>query len=109
MTDFAQTRIDRPELTARVDAGLDAGAVLVIADAGFGKTTVVEEALRSRGEEAVWLRATVADRDPGRLLARLVERLRSRLPGVAEDHAERLARALEPIDELPKDPRFRGG
>lgn len=98
MIDLAQARIERAELTRRLELGLDQGSVILLADAGFGKTTALEQALTLRGDTVVWLRAAHADRDPGRLVARLVERLRARLPGVAEDHADRLARAIEPLD-----------
>ena len=98
MIAFAQPRIERAELTRRLDLGLDRGSVVLVADAGFGKTTALELALSRRGDPAVWLRATQADRDPGRLLARLVERMRAQLPGVAEDHADRLAQAVAPLD-----------
>jgi ATP/maltotriose-dependent transcriptional regulator MalT/DNA-binding SARP family transcriptional activator len=98
MTDFAQTRIERPELTGRLAAGLDRGSLLLLADAGFGKTTALEDALSERDGSAVWLRATEADRDPGRLVARLVDRVRTGLPGVGDEHADRLARAIEPLD-----------
>lgn len=98
MVDFAQTRIERTVLIRRLADGFDRGSVVLVADAGFGKTTALEQALAERGDAVVWLRVTAADRDPGRLVARLVKGVRGRLPGVAEEHADRLARALEPLD-----------
>lgn len=98
MIDFALARIERPELTRRLMLGLDQGSVMLIADAGFGKTTAFEQALNRHGGPAVRLHATRADRDPGRLIARLVDGVRAALPGAAEDHADRLARAFEPLD-----------
>ena len=98
MIDFVQPRIERPELTRRLAAGLDRGSVVLIADAGFGKTTALEQALSAHGGTVAWLRVTSADRDPGRLVARLIRRVRAQLPGVAEDHEARLARAIEPLD-----------
>ncbi len=98
MTVVTQTRIDRPELIRRLMDGLDHGSVILVGDAGFGKTTALEQALARWGRPAVWLRATAADRDPGRFVTRLVQGVRSQLPGVAEDHAERLAGAIEPLD-----------
>ncbi len=95
---FVQARIERAELDRRLAQGLDQGSVVLLADAGFGKTTALEQALGRRNGSAVWVRATAADRDPGRLVARLMERVRAQLPGVGEDHARRLARALDPLD-----------
>lgn len=94
----AQPRIQRGELTRRLASGFDRGSVVLLADAGFGKTTALEQALGERDGHSVWLRATEADRAPGRLVARLVDRVRTEIPGVAEDHAERLARAVDPLD-----------
>jgi DNA-binding SARP family transcriptional activator/tetratricopeptide (TPR) repeat protein len=93
-----ETRIERPELTERLTDAIVRGSVLLVADAGFGKTTSLEQALERDGTRTVWLRATNADRDPGRLVARLVQALRAEIPGVADEHAERLAVAAEPID-----------
>ncbi|MGH2957219.1 MAG: AAA family ATPase, partial [Solirubrobacterales bacterium] len=98
MIEATQTRIERPELTGRLVDSLERGSLVLIADAGFGKTIALEQALARREGAAVWLRAASPDRDPGRLVARLVEAIRSELPGVAEDYAERFAGALEPLD-----------
>ncbi len=98
MIEVTQTRIERPELTGRLASRLQRGSVILVADAGFGKTTALEQALAERGGSAVWVRATRTDRDPGRLVRRLVEAIRAELPGVAEDYAERLSAAVEPVD-----------
>lgn len=96
--EVSQTRIERPELTERLTDSLDRGSVVLVADAGFGKTTALEQALGRRSGPVVWLRTARTDRDPGRLVGRLVEAIRAELPGVAEDYAERLAAAIEPLD-----------
>ena len=72
--------------------------MILLADAGFGKTTALEQALALRTGPAVWLRMARTDHDPGRLVGRLLEAVRAELPGVADEHAERLAAAIEPID-----------
>jgi ATP/maltotriose-dependent transcriptional regulator MalT len=69
MIEVAETRIERPELTGRLTHSLDRGSVILVADAGFGKTTALEQALAQRGGPTVWLRTARADRDPGRLVA----------------------------------------
>ncbi len=96
--EVAQTRIERPALTQRLADALDRGSVVLVADAGFGKTTALEQALGLRGGPAVWLHSARSDRDPGRLVGRLVDAIRRELPGTTEDYAERLAAALEPVD-----------
>lgn len=48
MIELAQARIERPELSGRLEAGLGRGSVLMIADAGFGKTTALGSADVSR-------------------------------------------------------------
>src|SRR5688500_17309846 len=101
MIDIAQARIERTELSDRLAAGIERGSVVLVADAGFGKTTALEAALSGRSDAAVWLRVPSAGRDPGRLVARLIDRVRGALPGVGQEQGERLARALEPID--PRD------
>src|SRR5262245_33231611 len=98
MIELTGSRIARPELTGRLAESLDRGSVVLVADAGFGKTTALEQALAARSGPAVWVRVSDADRDPGRLVAHLVEAIRTALPGVAEDHAERLAGAVEPLE-----------
>ncbi len=98
MTVHRETRVERPELTRRLTDGLEHGAVVLLADAGFGKTTALDGALAEWGRIAVWLRVTAPDRDPGRLVIRLAQGVRSRLPGVGEDQADRLTGAIEPVD-----------
>ena len=97
--EVTRTRIERPELGERLRQSLDRGSVMLVADAGFGKTTALEQALADGASPTVvWLRAAPTDRDPGRLVARLVEAVRAEVPGVAEEYAERLGAAVDPID-----------
>src|SRR5205823_2281809 len=71
---------------------------LLVAGAGFGKTTALEEALSLRGGAAAWVRCSELDRDPGRLLADLVHALAGAAPGAADALGERLAGAPLQID-----------
>jgi hypothetical protein len=41
---------------AKILAGVDRGSVLVVAEAGFGKTTAVEDAHAGSGIDAAWVR-----------------------------------------------------
>ena len=76
---------------------LDRGALLVIAGAGYGKTTLLEEALAARGWPMAWASVTENERDAGRLLVALLSALEAELPGVAGPLLERLASGTEPL------------
>lgn len=97
-TGVGLVRLERPDLTARILAGLDTGAVLVVADAGFGKTSALEQALTRGGLDAAWVRCGDAGGDAGRLVGLVVDAVRAALPGAADVLAERLAATREPVD-----------
>jgi hypothetical protein len=63
---ITEARIERNELSIRLTRGLDQGSVVLLADAGFGKTSALEQALAAWSGTAIWLHPTHADRDPGR-------------------------------------------
>ncbi len=98
VTVLATGAIERPGLSAHIDLALDAGSLLVIADAGFGKTTALRQALERTRVNAAWIGCGDAGGDPGRLLGLIVEAVRRVLPGAADALAERLASAREPVD-----------
>jgi DNA-binding SARP family transcriptional activator/tetratricopeptide (TPR) repeat protein len=74
-------RIARPALAHALASALDAGDALVVAGAGFGKTTAVEEALAGRSWRVAWIGCGFDD-DADRLLLRLVHALRRASPEV---------------------------
>jgi ATP/maltotriose-dependent transcriptional regulator MalT/DNA-binding SARP family transcriptional activator len=90
--------IARPRLVAKVRAALESGPVLVTAGPGFGKTTLLDQAVRGSSEAVAWIACTDAHRDPGRLLVALVEAIRRAMPGAADAFAERLAAAPGALD-----------
>src|SRR5690242_16119277 len=92
------THLSRARLTSRISDALDAGAVLLVAPAGYGKTVALADALQARHTATAWIRCDAADRDPGRLLRRLVSTLADAAPGVAEPIGEKLSRAPAPVD-----------
>ena len=57
--------LERPDLRARIRSALDAGSLLLIADAGFGKTTALRDALEHDGRDAAWVRCGDAGGDAG--------------------------------------------
>jgi LuxR family transcriptional regulator, maltose regulon positive regulatory protein len=94
----AAGRIARHDLNERLVAALDRGSLLLVAGAGFGKTTALEDALAARGGAVAWVRCSEAHRDPGRLLEDAIAALRQAVPGVADVLGEQLAAGAEPVD-----------
>jgi len=76
--------VARPRLAAQLDEGLRRGSrlLLVVAPAGYGKTTLLHEWLAGRGPAGphLWHTLGEADNDPPHLLAGLLAALRAALP-----------------------------
>ena len=92
-------RIPRPSLSRRIRDALEGGSLLVVADAGFGKTLALEEALDG-WRTAAWVACSEADREPGHLTVSVLTALRRALPGAVDVLAERLtvgAGTVEPV------------
>jgi ATP/maltotriose-dependent transcriptional regulator MalT/DNA-binding SARP family transcriptional activator len=92
-------QIARPALATRLASLLETGHLLLVAGAGWGKTMALEQCLERRGGVTVWVRCSEFDRDPGRLLADLVEALERAVPGAADVLGDRLASATGPVDQ----------
>ena len=65
----------RPRLLSRVEDAFRRRLTLVIADAGFGKSSLLQSAVGARS--AAWVTLDVADSRPGRLAARVLEAFRA--------------------------------
>src|SRR5215212_5848624 len=91
-------RLDRPELAARIGDALRARSVLLVAEAGFGKTAALEEALKRNNMTAGWVHCADAAGDAGRLLGLVLDAMRSALPGAADVLDDRLRSARDPVD-----------
>jgi ATP/maltotriose-dependent transcriptional regulator MalT/DNA-binding SARP family transcriptional activator len=92
-------RIARPALARALVDGLDAGSVLLVAGAGYGKTMAIEEALEQGGRRAIWLSCGGGTGgEGGRLLVDAVAGLRVAVPGLADVVGDALAMAAEPVD-----------
>ena len=72
--------VPRPRLTGKLAPGL----VLVCAPAGFGKTTLLADWLRSGGQPVAWLSLDVGDNDPARFWRHVVAALDRAQPGIGE-------------------------
>ena len=92
--------IERGRLAQPLRAALDAGGVVLVAGAGFGKTTVLEQVLAEDGAQVAWVGCTDTDRAPGSLLLRIVGAIGAVAPGATDVLAERLATAPTQIDPL---------
>ena len=64
------TRISRPALASRIAEALDGGSALLVAGAGYGKTTALEEAGALMDAAWSWIPLNDADSEPSRLLSR---------------------------------------
>lgn len=90
--------IERTGVTGLIIGGLEGGSVLLIAGAGYGKTTALRQALDRSGSAAAWVRCGDAGADAGRLLGLVLDAVARACPGAADAIAEQLGNAREPID-----------
>ena len=90
--------IPRDRLAQRVHLALEQGDLMLAAGAGFGKTTLLEQALGDVSTPVAWVRCTEIEREPGFLLMRIVRELAAAAPGTTDALAERLAVAAGQVD-----------
>jgi DNA-binding SARP family transcriptional activator len=90
--------IPRTRLAERISNGLDSGNVVLTAGAGFGKTTILEQALASRSSPVAWISCSDRERGPGILVTAIIDAVSRVAPGTTDALAERLAAGIEPID-----------
>jgi ATP/maltotriose-dependent transcriptional regulator MalT/DNA-binding SARP family transcriptional activator len=88
----------RARLAGRIGRALDAGAVIITAGAGSGKTTMLEQGMA--GRTAAWLSCSEGERAPGTLLMRIVDAVAGAAPGASDAVAERLATGMLPVEAL---------
>jgi LuxR family maltose regulon positive regulatory protein len=67
-----QTTVARPELVARIEAGSVRPLTLVVAPAGFGKTTLITQWIDATRMPVAWLSLDRGDNDPLRFLSYLL-------------------------------------
>jgi LuxR family maltose regulon positive regulatory protein len=90
--------VDRPRVDRALDAGGAASLTLVVAPAGYGKTTAVRAWCASRRVALAWITLDDGDNDPARLwryVASAVDRVR---PGVGRGALRRLGVAGGPVE-----------
>jgi len=74
--------IARPQLIHRLEQATAASLALIVAPAGYGKTTLLSDWVRCQARPISWLSLDSADNDPARFWAYIVAALQSALPGV---------------------------
>ena len=80
-------QVARPRLLARLDEGVARGLVLVCAPAGYGKTVLLADWTRLRGQPVAWLSLDAGDNDPARFWRHAVAALDRACPGTGEQVA----------------------
>jgi LuxR family maltose regulon positive regulatory protein len=90
--------IERPRLTCLLDQAT-ARVVLLVAPAGYGKTTLGRQWLAKRSADAVWYRATVSSTDVAVLAADLAEAASAAFGFSCARIAQRLRTSSDPDGE----------
>ncbi len=85
--------VARPRLVGALGEGLARGLVLVCAPAGFGKTALLADWVRSGDRPVAWLSLDAGDNDPVRFWRHVVAALDRARPGIGE----RVAPLLGPL------------
>ncbi len=89
--------LDRPALEATLREGAERRLTVIVAGAGFGKSTLAARTARSRA--SAWYTVDGADTDLGAFAAGVVAALHRQLPALPEDLASPIASAVDPRDE----------
>jgi LuxR family maltose regulon positive regulatory protein len=76
--------VARPRLAGALGEGLARGLVLVCAPAGFGKTALLADWVRSGDRRVAWLSLDAGDNDPVRFWRHVVAALDRARPGIGE-------------------------
>lgn len=93
--------LHRARLLERLSAGLAGRLTLVVAPAGYGKTTLVADWLATLERPSVWLQLDRRDDDPGRFFAYLVAALQRLQPQIGAVLSQALnAQELPPTERL---------
>jgi ATP/maltotriose-dependent transcriptional regulator MalT/DNA-binding SARP family transcriptional activator len=90
--------LDRPALEAALREGAERRLTVIVAGAGFGKSTLAARTARSRA--SAWYTVDAADVDLGSFAAGVVAALHRQLPALPEDLATPIASAVDPRDEI---------
>src|SRR6266566_6610081 len=92
--------VPRPRLVEALGEGLARGLVVVCAPAGFGKTALLADWVRSGDRRVAWLSLDAADSDPVRFWRHVVAALDRAQPGIGERVAPLLGQPRSSFEGL---------
>ena len=101
-------RIARDALEQRLADALGRASLLVVAGAGFGKTTALEAAVQRSGLTGAWVRCAEGD-DAGTLMTRILAALEHAMPGAVDVLGERLVMPGQRVDPRALAAQVSGG
>jgi ATP/maltotriose-dependent transcriptional regulator MalT len=90
--------LPRPRLTQRLRQGLDRKLTLVVAGAGFGKTTLLADGLAGAGVRVAWYRLDATDQDVAQFVSYLIAAVREYVPDFGRDVQRAIARLHQSPD-----------
>ena len=108
-------RVERTRLSERINDGMKRALTLIVAPAGFGKTTLIAEWARTAAMPVAWLSLERADHAPERFLSYLIHALQQLSPhtgqtalamlrgGQAVTEEAILFSLLNDLSEIPND------
>jgi len=94
--------LERPRLTEKLVANVDAPITLVAADAGFGKTTLIADFLRQNTRPSVWYQLDHTDADPIVFLNYIAHGIRGIEPEFGAALIAYLAESSEDLVRFPE-------
>lgn len=89
----------RPRLTTRLDGALGARLALIVAPAGYGKTSLLVAWLAAQREASAWLALDAGDDDPARFWRYLLAAVDRAQPALTNE-AQLLLNAAAPIEAV---------
>src|SRR5690349_4245173 len=94
--------LERPRLTGRLQANIDAPITMVAADAGCGKTTLIADFIRRQTRPAVWYQLDHTDADPVVFLTYVTQGIRNEFPEFGDAVLSYLSEAGEEMLRYPE-------
>lgn len=94
--------LERPRLTERLQANINAPITMVAADAGFGKTTLIADFVRKLERPAVWYQLDHTDADPIVFLTYVAHGIKSIAPDFGDAIFLYLSEANEELHRVPE-------
>ncbi len=94
--------LERPRLSARLQANLSAPMTMVAADAGSGKTTLIADFIRVQKRPSVWYQLDHTDADPIVFLTYVAQGIKNLEPAFGEAVFRYLAEAGEELVRFPE-------